>query len=122
MIVVVTGGRHYQDDAKVSEVLGAHHLANPMRLLCEGGATGADRLARKWAKSCDVSVSTYTADWQTFGRRAGPMRNELMLRSAVGFGERWGMPVLVVAFPGGTGTAHCVRTAEFLGLDVQTVP
>ena len=122
MIVVVTGGRNYQDDARVSDVLGAHHGATPVRLLLEGGATGADRLARKRAQSCGVQVSTYTADWAVHGRRAGPLRNELMLRSAVDFGKLWGMPVLVVAFPGGTGTAHCVRTADFMGLDIQRVP
>jgi predicted Rossmann-fold nucleotide-binding protein len=41
--------------------------------------------------------------WDNFGSRAGAMRNENMLLLA---------PDLVVAFPGGPGTAHMVRIAK----------
>jgi len=50
------------------------------------------------------------ADWETHGRAAGPIRNEKMLT--------W-KPDLVVAFPGGVGTADLVRRAEAAGVPVQ---
>jgi hypothetical protein len=37
------------------------------------------------------------AEWERLGRKAGPIRNQRMLEE--------GKPDLVVAFPGGTGTA-----------------
>jgi hypothetical protein len=51
-----------------------------------------------------VWCEVYRAEWSTHGRSAGPRRNALMLDR-----ER---PVLVVAFPGGTGTRDMVRRAR----------
>jgi len=53
------------------------------------------------------------AEWDKFGRRAGPLRNEQMLRE--------GKPDVVVAFPGGRGTAHMVRIAKEAGIDVLEI-
>src|SRR5216684_4086692 len=69
-----------------------------------GGATGADQFAMEWAAT-KPEIKRYVchADWETHGRAAGPIRNEKMLT--------W-KPDLVVAFPGGVGTADMVRRAE----------
>jgi hypothetical protein len=50
------------------------------------------------------------ADWAGLGRKAGPIRNEQMLSE--------GQPHLVVAFPGGRGTAHMVGIARAAGVEV----
>jgi hypothetical protein len=44
-IVLVCGGRDYEDDRHVSDVLCAIHKACPITLLVHGGAKGADTLA-----------------------------------------------------------------------------
>ncbi|MES1265398.1 MAG: SLOG family protein, partial [Variovorax sp.] len=72
-------------------------------LLIEGGATGADNLARRWAIARGIAVATYRADWDRYQHRAVPVRNAQMLRE--------GHPELVVAFKGGRGTAHMVTIA-----------
>ena len=51
-----------------------------------------------------VVVEEFKADWDKFGRAAGPIRNAQMLRE--------GKPDLVVAFPGGRGTANMVAQAK----------
>lgn len=95
MRVCVTGGRDYADRAHVYRILDAVHRKRPITLLLEGGAAGADRLARDWAISRGVEFQTFEASWD-YGGRSGKMRNSRMLRE--------GRPALVVAFPGGSGT------------------
>ena len=85
-----------------------------------GGASGADEGADKWGRSEeDCIVRCYKANWRKHGKAAGPIRNQLMLDEQ--------QPHVVVAFPGGRGTADMCRRAEAAGvpvvrakLDVQT--
>jgi hypothetical protein len=82
-------------------------------LLIHGGARGADRLADRFAKAHGWHVDEYLADWKTHGKRAGPIRNQRMLDE--------GRPQLVVAFPGGRGTADMVDRARAAGVSVRVV-
>jgi len=80
----------------------------PICALAHGGASGADRLAGAWATARGLEVEVFEAGWEAYGRSAGPRRNERMLRDFV--------PDLVVAFPGGRGTADMVRRARGAGV------
>jgi hypothetical protein len=103
LTVLVCGGRFFGDRAWLGSVLGEIHRVTPITKIVEGGALGADRLARQWAVARGIAVSTFEADWKVHGRAAGPMRNARMLDLA--------KPDMVVAFPGGSGTANMVRQA-----------
>lgn len=107
MRVLVCGGRDYDDAKHLDSVLWRHW---PYDLLIEGGARGADRLAATWARFNDVPVRTFPADWRTYGKRAGHIRNGDMLFI--------GKPDLVIAFPGGRGTADMVAQARAAGVRV----
>jgi hypothetical protein len=109
--VLVCGGRHFKDRGFVFVTLSALHEANSIDVIIEGGATGADRLAREWAERQLIPVISYEADWRTHGKMAGPRRNAYMLVV--------GEPDLVVAFPGGTGTAHMIKIAKQRGVNVM---
>jgi K+-sensing histidine kinase KdpD len=57
------------------------------------------------------------AQWQLHGRAAGPIRNRELLQQAIAKAVAHTSPVsiasvLVVAFPGGAGTASLVREAR----------
>jgi len=104
MKVLVCGGRRYTDQTFAFAVLDRVHVKRPITLIIEGGATGADRFAREWAIARGVRYQTFEANWQRYGNRAGPVRNHTMLRE--------GKPDFVVAFAGGSGTAHMVRIAK----------
>lgn len=109
MKLLVCGGRDYDDQMRVDyelDILGPH-------LVIEGGARGADRLARRWAERREVQCRTFAADWAKHGKSAGPIRNLLMLDE--------GKPDAVLAFPGGRGTADMVRQAERAGIPVTIV-
>jgi hypothetical protein len=107
VVVIVTGGRDYSDPAKLYEVLDG---MLPVEELIQGGASGADKYASEWAVSRGIACRTYKANWDKFGKTAGPIRNRIML-------EENKLAVLV-AFPGGAGTANCVRVAKSLGIKV----
>ena len=78
-----------------------------------GGARGADDLAGVWAIAASIEPTVYKADWKRYGKKAGPIRNAQMLAE--------GRPDIVVAFPGGTGTAHMVQLAKEAGLEVVEI-
>lgn len=103
MRVLVCGGRYYDDWTFIVNVLDSVHARQPVTLLIEGGATGADSLARRWAIARGIEVATYRANWDRYEHRAVPIRNSQMLLK--------GRPELVVAFKGGRGTAHMVTIA-----------
>ncbi len=112
MKVLVTGGRAYSDWERVFGVLDE---LEP-ELLIEGGGTGADALAKEWAEDRDVPSCTFHAHWQTSKdgyKSAGPKRNSAMIKFAGAD--------LVLAFPGGRGTADTVAKARRAGIEVREV-
>lgn len=111
--VAVTGGRDYADRERVYTTLSLLDWEFEISAVIHGGAPGADQLAKAWAIENGVTHKPYPADWQRHGRAAGPIRNREMLRHS--------RPDLLVAFPGGRGTADCVRAAEELGIRVERV-
>ena len=111
MRVLVTGGRKYQDRRMLFEVLDYCSAKNDeITLVIEGGASGADTLAREWGQARYVPVLTMFADWQKYGKAAGPIRNGEMLEKA--------KPDLVIAFPGGVGTENMIKQSHEAGIEV----
>jgi hypothetical protein len=107
--VIVTGGRDYDDFAMVQDVLSLFDIG----LLIQGGAFGADEAALEYAKHNTIECVTVAADWDKHGRGAGPIRNKEMLLKYPN--------AIVVAFPGGAGTANCVKAAVALNRIVLQV-
>jgi hypothetical protein len=112
MRVLVCGGRDFNDELAADLALDGLFLPKGS-VVIEGGARGADRLARNWAKLNGCHVQTFLADWQKDGRAAGPIRNQRMIDQ--------GKPDLVIAFPGGRGTADMVRRAKTAGIKVREI-
>lgn len=111
MRVLVCGGRTYSDDTRLFSVLDKlNDAASGVDVLVEGGANGADHMAWAWSVLRGVPSERFEADWENQGTFAGPMRNARMLAE--------GKPDLVVAFPGGRGTADMVKKARRAGVEV----
>lgn len=108
--VLVCGGRAYEDRRALNRTLTQLHAEHPIGLVITGGAPGADRLGQRWAEHQRIPVAVYPANWQFVGRSAGPVRNGAMLE--------FGKPDVVVAFPGGRGTADMVSQATSRGVPV----
>lgn len=108
MRVLVTGSRDLVDAQPVYEALWvqANKLASITELtVVEGGARGADFHARMFCREYGAVNETYPADWETYGKAAGHIRNAIMVASK---------PDLCLAFPRGVskGTWNCVYKAR----------
>lgn len=117
--VIVCGGRNL-DAAMVARWLLAHlgavlvsnGLGGDLTII-SGMAPGADSGAVRYAATVGCGLAPYPADWARYGLGAGFRRNQRMLDE--------GLPDLVVAFPGGRGTADMVRRALKAGVPVFRV-
>jgi len=111
---IVCGGRDFSDadmfKAAMRDMLSLRGI--PARVV-HGGANGADKMARDWAMEQIGSASCCPANWDVHGKAAGPIRNQAMV-------DDYGAS-LVVAFPGGRGTADLVRRARAAGIDVAEI-
>ena len=90
MRVLVCGDRHWNSLDRTWTVLYGLHSLVPITRLIEGEANGADKLGRTFAELNGIKVLPFPADWTKFGKAAGPMRNEQMIRE--------GHPNLVIGF------------------------
>lgn len=128
--LLVCGGRHYgelppgcppeqkgpyrviaaQEAFILRETLDHLHVDRKFTMLVNGAAKGADRHAVQWALRKGLTINTFCPDWKKLGKAAGPIRNQQMLDI--------GKPSLIVAFPGGAGTADMVRRAKAAHIEV----
>ena len=110
--VLVCGGRDYADTPTMYRVLDDLLSEHGSLVVIEGGARGADALAEAWTRNNNaphnVGHLQFPADWKKHGKGAGPIRNHQMLTE--------GKPDMVLAFPGGRGTAHMVGIARAAGI------
>lgn len=117
MRVAVTGGRDF-DDFKAKAIiwgtLDAIHAQKEITLLIHGACHlgGADITAENWAKEREVPYFGMPAKFKTGskGKVEGPLRNHRMLDTT--------KPDVLIAFPGGSGTAGCAEYATRTGLKV----
>jgi hypothetical protein len=107
MIVLVCGGRDYNDYKFVEQTL--NQIADHITLLVNGDALGADSMADSWAVDHGIQVARCPANWDFYQKGAGPVRNRAMMLI---------QPHLVIAFPGGKGTADMTRVADNAGVPV----
>lgn len=113
MRLLVCGGRDYANAKHVFAVLDEVTRGQAKVWVCTGGARGADKWAEDWARWSGCELTIYPAEWDRYGKSAGPIRNSEMLRDF--------QPTLVIAFPGGHGTADMVYRARAAGVPVKVV-
>lgn len=113
--ILICGGRAFTNAvlfANVMQKLQCDRIISDQPFVIEGGANGADTLAREWATNRGFPVATVRANWKLWPRQAGPIRNAWMLRLE---------PDLVIAFPGGAGTQNMADQAHRHGVTVFQV-
>lgn len=81
--VVIAGCRDYCNygqakeyiDLCLSDIQKEHEI-----IILSGGASGADALGERYAEENSLKVERHPADWNRFGKSAGPRRNEEMAK------------------------------------------
>lgn len=120
-IAIVTGCRH----ARIDEWMPTIHralLQHEVDWVIHGAAAGIDSIAEQAAGRLSIPTSVFPADWKQYGKSAGPIRNEEMLR----FLRRRmddGHTGLVLAFhpniDASKGTRHMTGIAKRAGIPVH---
>jgi len=106
--VLVTGSRDLTDRTPVWEALLAQaKIAGGLDKITviHGDACGADAHAKNFCKVYEVAEEKFPADWKSFGKAAGPIRNSVMIAAGAD---------VVLAFPRGKarGTMDCASKAR----------
>ena len=77
-----------------------------------GGADGVDKYGKIFAEHNHLSHKEFPADWEKFGKKAGPIRNEQMAENA---------QICIAFFNGSKGTKNMIQTAIKKNLLVHCV-
>jgi len=111
MRVLVCGSRHFQDYKLLKDILDARDITT----IIHGAARGADSLAGRYGRETGKDVQDFPADWNKYGRSAGPIRNSEMLKR--------GNPDCVIAFrgPNSRGTQNMIDQSKKAGIEVVVV-
>lgn len=112
MRILVTGSRDWEDFGMIWSAL--NKVAEPFSTLVSGACpTGADRMAEEWAEcQPDVTVELHPAEWEKYGRRAGFIRNDEMVKLGADV-------CLAFIRNGSKGASMTARIAEAAGIPVR---
>ena len=117
--IIVAGGRDFTDYALLSETLDVILKRYTLRevQIVSGCCRGADALGERYAREHGIPVVRFPADWQAYGKAAGPIRNRKMAEYA-----SEGEGILVAFWDGKSrGTASMIRLAEKYRLQIKTI-
>ena len=119
MRLLVTGSRYLNDynyfSKEMDKFCSSHSIPTTV---IHGAARGADTLASRWVREMNsmrnhdpvITEIEEPAKWKLHGKAAGPIRNQLMLVEH--------KPDMVLAFPGGKGTANMIKIARWNGVPI----
>ena len=88
--VLICGSRDWNDQEIVDKIIFILKHRYKVHTLIEGEANGADKQARLAGEKYGLKIKAFPAEWNKFGKGAGPIRNAKQLRE--------GKPDIVVAF------------------------
>lgn len=112
--VIVAGTRTFKDYDYLKETLDkilSKRLPNVE--IVSGTAVGADKLGEQYAKEHNLNIKQFPADWNSYGKSAGPRRNKQMAEYA---------DACVVFWDGKSkGTKSMIQFATELGLPIRVV-
>lgn len=114
MKLIVAGSRSIRDKQTVRYAIeDADLIFGPVDRIIHGGARGVDSLADDIARAKGFKVTVFEAEWDKYGKAAGPVRNRHMAKEA---------DALVAIWDGESpGTKDMMEKAVNYGLDVLVI-
>lgn len=89
MKLAVIGSRTFQDYEWLEQCLLKAFCVSDVEAVVSGGARGADALAVRFARKFGLPLEIVNADWETHGRKAGPLRNTEIVRRSDAVAAFW---------------------------------
>ena len=115
MRILITGSRTWTDKVAIADAIRQAWIdfGKPYRVtVVHGGARGADYIAGVFAKRMHFHVEVYEADWENFGKAAGYIRNEKMVKDGADI-------CLAFIKDESKGATMCAGLAEKAGIPVK---
>ncbi len=115
--VLVSGKREFVDYQTFCKFMkySLHDVTDAITII-EGGASGADALAKRYAKEQGYELLEFKAKWNLYGKMAGPIRNGEM----VSFAAAKEHAVAIFFWDGKSpGTGNCLSQAKRAGLQCE---
>jgi hypothetical protein len=111
MRVIIAGNRSIRDDAMVRSAIEASGFL--ISEIVSGGSNGVDESAERIAERDGIPLVRFPADWDKYGKKAGPIRNREMADYA---------DALIAVWDGKSrGTLHMIETMRKAGKPVYTL-
>lgn len=86
MKIIIAGGRDFRDytklESNVDSIIKELDLYDHEVHIITGGAKGADKLGEQYAIKNSFTLEKYPANWNKYGKSAGPIRNAEMAKVA----------------------------------------
>ena len=76
MKLAVVGSRDFSNYQLMEQVLSQWTDGGHIEEIISGGASGADSLARDYAKEHNIPLIEFLPNWKLYGKSAGPLRNK----------------------------------------------
>lgn len=109
MKTIIAGSRDIGDYRLVCAAVSA--FGEDVTEVVSGACRGVDKLGETWAAARSIPVKRFPADWDKFGKSAGPIRNRQMAAYA---------EALVALWDGKSkGTKNMIEEAEKRGLKIH---
>jgi hypothetical protein len=80
MKLAIIGSRGFSDYELLCNELA--DKKDKIHCIVSGGARGADSLGERWANENGKQKIIYKAEWDRYGKKAGYLRNELIVRDS----------------------------------------
>ena len=113
--VIVCGSRNLTDVLAIESALRA--LDPRPTVLVHGAARGVDTIAALWATRNGIAVEAHPAEWDAYGRGAGPRRNSHM----ASLGADLCVAIFADRLDPKSGTADMLRKARRAGIRTREV-
>lgn len=108
--VIIAGSRDIADRRILEAALQACPWSDEITEVVCGEQRGVDTLGKEWGNAHGIPVKPFPADWDTYGKAAGPIRNAQMAAYA---------DALIAVWDGeSAGTRNMIEQAEAKGLRV----
>lgn len=113
MKIIIAGSRNFSDKNYIYKKLDILLSTIKDLEIVEGGCRGVDLIAKQYAMDRNIPYKEFPANWEVYGKKAGPIRNREMAKYADG----------LIAFYDGksAGTGNMIKTAKENNLKIKIV-
>lgn len=116
--IIIAGSRVFDNYNFLESTISEFLIENTNNVeIISGTARGADQLGEQFARNHGYQVRRFPANWNLYGKSAGPIRNREMAEYASG-----GQGVLFAFWDGKSrGTKSMINLAKKYGLEVHVM-